>query len=185
MPHQGTQPVQLQTKTQGVSDGNGSARRVQQRVNNFETVRLDKNAMRDRLVEGVNDAEICRPAQCQRTSQQTGNHRHNHHNPSAEMNLPNSRYFDVSAAFQHLGSLTDAVAQAFVNPPPPPPCSMSDVMNNFTIASNQLYVDKQWNFVMGISFWTNVLNNLVVEQANLATIGSGNALPTAPNDNEE
>ena len=101
------------------------------------------------------------------------------------MNSPNSRYFDVSNAFQHLGSLTDAVAQAFVNPPPPPPCSMSDVMNNFTIASNQLYVDKQWNFVMGISFWTNVLNNLVVEQANLATIGSGNALPTAPNDNEE
>jgi hypothetical protein len=52
------------------------------------------------------------------------------------MNFPNLRYFDVSNAFQHLGSLTDAVAQAFVNPPPPPPCSMLDVMNNFTIASN-------------------------------------------------
>jgi hypothetical protein len=38
---------------------------------------------------------------------------------------------------------------------------------------------------MGISFWTNVLNNLVVEQANLAANGSGNVLPTAPNVNEE
>ncbi len=101
------------------------------------------------------------------------------------MNLPNLRYFDVSNAFQHLGSLTDAVAQAFVNPPPPPPRSMSDIINDFTIASNQLYVDEKRNFVMGISFWTNVLNNLVVEQANLAEIGSGNVLPTAPNDNVE
>ncbi len=101
------------------------------------------------------------------------------------MNLPSSRYFDVSNAFQHLGNLTDAVTQAFVNLPPPPPRSMSDVMNNFTIASNQLYVDKQRNFVMGISVWTNVLNNLVVEQANLAANGSGNILPTAPNGNEE
>ncbi len=62
-PHQGTQPVQLRTKTRGVSDGNGSARRVQQRVGNFEMVTLDENAMHDRLVEGVNDAEIRCPAQ--------------------------------------------------------------------------------------------------------------------------
>jgi hypothetical protein len=101
------------------------------------------------------------------------------------MNFKNSRYFDVSNAFQHLGSLTDTVAQAFVNLPPPPPRSMLDVMNNFMIASSQLCVDEQKNFVMGISFWTNVLNNLVVEQANLAAIGSGNVLPTTPNDNEE
>jgi hypothetical protein len=66
-----------------------------------------------------------------------------------------------------------------------PPLSMSDVMNDSTIASNQLYVDKQRNSVMGISFWTNVLNNLVVEQANLAMNGSGNVLPTAMNSNEE
>jgi hypothetical protein len=38
---------------------------------------------------------------------------------------------------------------------------------------------------MGVSFCSNVLNNLVGEQANLAAIGSGNVLPTAPNDNEE
>jgi hypothetical protein len=99
-----------------------------------------------------------------------------------EINLPNSRYFYASNAIQHLGSLTDAVAQAFVNPPPPPPSTMSNVMNNFNIASNQLYVDKQ-NFVMG--FWTNILNNLIVEQANLAAIGCGNVLPTAPNGNNE
>jgi hypothetical protein len=86
------------------------------------------------------------------------------------MNLPDSRYFDVSNPFQHLGSLTGAVAQAFVNPPPPPSHSMLVVMNNYTIPSNQLYVDKQQNFVMGISFWTNVLNSLVVEQANLTAI---------------
>jgi hypothetical protein len=101
------------------------------------------------------------------------------------MNSPSSRYFDVSNAFQHLGNLTDAVEQVFVNLPPPPPRSMSDVMNDFTIASNQLYDDKQRNFVMGISFWTNVLNNFIVEQANLAVNGSGNVLPTAPNVNEE
>ena len=79
------------------------------------------------------------------------------------MNLPNSRYLDVSNAFQHLGSLTDAVAQAFVNPPPPPPRTTSDVMNDFLIASNQLCLDEQRNFVMGISFWTNVLNSLIVD----------------------
>ncbi len=101
------------------------------------------------------------------------------------MNLPSSRYVDVSNAFQHLGNLTDAVAQAFVNLPPPPPRSMLDVMNDFTIASNQLYDDKQRNFVMGISIWTNVLNNLVVEQTNLATNGFSNVLPTAPNGNKE
>jgi hypothetical protein len=55
--------VQLRTETRGVSDGNGSAQRVQQRVGNFEMVTLDENAMCDWLVEGVNDAEIRRPAQ--------------------------------------------------------------------------------------------------------------------------
>ena len=95
--------------------------------------------------------------------------------------MPNSRYFYASNAIQHLGSLTDAVAQAFVNPPPPPPCTTSDVMNDFLIASNQLCLDEQRNFVMGISFWTNVLNSLIVEQANLAAIGSGNVLPNEPN----
>jgi hypothetical protein len=101
------------------------------------------------------------------------------------MNLPNSRYLDLSNAFQHLGSLTDAVAQAFVNPPPPPPRTTSDVMNDFLIASNQLCLDEQRNFVMGISFWTNVLNSLIVEQANLAAIGSGNVLPTEPDGDDE
>ncbi len=79
-------------------------------------------------MEGVNDAKIHRPAQHQRTSQQTGTRHYNHHDPSAKMNFPNLRYFDVSNAFQHFGSLTDAVAQAFLNPPPPPPRSMLDVM---------------------------------------------------------
>ena len=36
--------------------------RGQQRVGNFETVTFDENSMRDRLVEGVNDAEIRHPA---------------------------------------------------------------------------------------------------------------------------
>ena len=101
------------------------------------------------------------------------------------MNLPNSRYLDVCNAFQHLGSLTDAVSQASFNPPPPPPQTMSVVMNDFLIASNQLCFDNQRNFVMGTSFWTNVLNSLVVEQANLAVIGSGNVLPTQPNGDDE
>ena len=109
----------------------------------------------------------------------------NLHNTSAEMNLPNSRYFDVSNAFQHLGSLTYAVAQAFVNPPPLHPRTMLDIMNDFTRASDQLYVDEQRNFVTGITFWTNVLNNLVVEQANHAVIGSSNVSPTEPNDDDD
>jgi hypothetical protein len=62
-PHQGTQPVQLWTKTRGVSHENGSVQCVQQQVGNFETVMLDKNAMRDQLMEGGNDVKICRPAQ--------------------------------------------------------------------------------------------------------------------------
>ena len=95
------------------------------------------------------------------------------------------RYFHVSNAFQHLGSLTDAVAQAFINPPPLPPRTIMDIMNDFTRASDQLYVDEQRNFVMGITFWTNVLNNLVVEQANLAAIGSSNVSPNDPNDDDE
>jgi hypothetical protein len=146
-------------------------------------VTLDKNSMRDRLMKGVNDDKIHCPAQCRQSSQQNGTHHQNHqHNPSAKMNLTNLRYFDVRNAFQHLGSLTDAIAKAFFLPPPPQR-TMLDVMNNFTIPSNQLYVDKQRKFVMGISFMTNVLNNLIVEQANLAAIGSGNVLPTALNGN--
>jgi hypothetical protein len=78
-----------------------------------------------------------------------------------------------------------AIAQAFVNPPPPPSRTMSDIMNDFTRASDQLYVAKQRNFVMGITFLTDVLNNLVVEQANLAAIGSGNVSPSEPTVNNE
>ena len=84
-----------------------------------------------------------------------------------------------------MGSLTDAVAQAFVNPPPLPPRTMMDIMNDFTRASDQLYVDEQRNFVMGITFWTNVLNDLFIEQANLAAIGSSNVSPNDPNDDDE
>ena len=40
-------------------------RHVQQRVGNFETVTFDENTMREHLVEGVDDAVIRRPAQCQ------------------------------------------------------------------------------------------------------------------------
>ena len=160
-PHQGTQPVQLCTKTRGVSDRNGSVWCGQQRVGNFEMVTLDENSMRHWLVEDFNDAKIHCLAQHWRTTQQTGTRRQNHHNLSVEMNLPNSRYFDVSNAFQHLGSLTEAVAQAFVNPPPPPPRTMSDVMNDFTISSNQLYVDNRgtfpWVFLFGQMFSTTSL----------------------------
>jgi hypothetical protein len=101
------------------------------------------------------------------------------------MNLPNLQYFDVSNSFQHLGSLTDAVTQTFVNPPPLPPRTMLYIMNDFTMASDWLYVDEQRNFVMGITFWTNFLNKLVIEKANHAAIGSSNVSPTELNDNDE
>jgi hypothetical protein len=108
-----------------------------------------------------------------------GTRRRNRHDPSADANLPNLRYFDVSNAFQHLGNVTDAIAQAFVNPPPPPSRTMSDIMNDFSRAYDQMYVNEQRNFQMGITFWTNMLNNLVVEQANLAVIVSDNvSLPS-------
>jgi hypothetical protein len=177
-PPQGMQSLQLRSET---CDENRSERGGQRRVGRFKTVRLDKNSMREQLLECINDAEIRHLAQRQHISQQNSTGHQNHHDPSAEMNLPNSRYFHLSNAFQHLVSLTNAVAQAFANPPPPPPRTMLDVMNNFTIASNQLHVDEQRNFVMFISFWTNILNNLVVEQANLALIGSDNYLPTDGN----
>jgi hypothetical protein len=146
---------------------------------------LDEDSFRELLVEGVDDATIRRPARHQQTSVQNGTRRRNCHDPSADANLPNSRYFDVSNAFQQLGNLTDAIAQALVNPPPPLPCTMSDIMNDFSRASDQLFVNEKRNFAMGIIFWTNVLNNLVVEQANLAAIGSGNDSPSEPTyDNE-
>ncbi len=170
-----------------VADGNERVRgrEQQERVGNFETETLDESSMQECLVEGVDDATIRRPAQRQRTSLQNGTRQLNRHDPSAGANLPNSQYFDVSNAFQQLGNLTDAIAQAFVNPPPPPPRTMSDIMNDFTRASDQLYVDEQRNFVMGITFWTDVLNNLVVEQANLAGIGSGNVSPSEPTSDNE
>ncbi len=49
--------------TRGVSDGNWGVRRGQQWVGNFKMVTFDENSMRDRLVEGVNDAKIRCPAQ--------------------------------------------------------------------------------------------------------------------------
>ncbi len=146
---------------------------------------MDKDSFCERLVEGVDDATIRRPAQRQRRSVQNGTRRRNRHDPSADANLPNSRYFDVSNAFQQLGNLTDAIAQAFVNPPPPLPRTMSDIMNDFSRASDRLFVNEQRNFAMGITFRTNVFNNLVFEQANLAAIGSGNDSPSDPTyDNE-
>jgi hypothetical protein len=181
-PHERTRPVQLRGEVRDANDNErvrGSGGRQQDGVGNFETETLDEGSFRERLVEGVDDTTIRRPAQRQRTSVHNGTRRRNRHDPSADANLPNSRYFDVSNAFQHLGNLTDAIAQAFVNPPPPPPRTMSDIMNDFSRASDQLYVDEQRNFQMGITFWTNVLNNLVVEQANLAAIVSDNvSLPS-------
>jgi hypothetical protein len=94
------------------------------------------------------------------------------------MNVPNLRYIDISNAFQHLSGLTDAVAQAFVNPPPPPPRTVSNVMNDFARSSEQLHIAETRNFAVGIEFWNNVLQNLVAEHTNMlsshhSAIGSG------------
>jgi hypothetical protein len=151
-----------------------------QKIRGWSTQTFDppRVLFRERLVEGVDDATIHHPAQRQQRSVQNGTRQCNRHNPSADANLPNLQYFDVSNAFQQLGNLTDAIAQAFVNLPPPLPCTMSDIINDFSRASDQLFVNEQRHFAMGITFWTNVLNNLVVEQANLAAIGSGNDSPS-------
>ncbi len=90
-PHQGTCPVQLRGKV-GVADGNERVhgREQQERVGNFEMETLDESSMQERLVEGVDDAMIRRPAQHQRTSLQNGTRQRNRHDPSAYANLPNS-----------------------------------------------------------------------------------------------
>jgi len=112
--HPGTGPVQLPTETRGSNwPVSGSVQRRQQSVGDFEMEILGNN------VEGVDDTENRRPAQRSRT-QLNGTCGCNVHNPGADMNEANSRYFDVNNAFQHLGGLTDAVAQAFINPPLPP-----------------------------------------------------------------
>jgi hypothetical protein len=50
-----------------VADGNERVRghEQQERVGNFETETLDESSMRERRVEGVDDATIRRPAQRQ------------------------------------------------------------------------------------------------------------------------
>jgi hypothetical protein len=117
--------------------------------------------MREQLVKGVNDTKNHCPAQCSQTTQQSGTCRQNIHDPSVEMNVPNSRYFDISNAFQHLGGLTDAVAQAFINPALPPPHTVTNVMNNFARSSEQLHIVETRNFVVGIIFGTTFSKTLL------------------------
>jgi hypothetical protein len=110
--------------------------------------------------------------------QQNDTHRHNVHDPSA-----NARYFDVSNAFQHLGGLTEAVSQAFLNPPPPPARTVTDITDDFARSSEQLHIAETRNFVVGINFLNNVLQILVAEHsstlsAQQAEIGSGNDTST-------
>ena len=95
--HPGTGPVQLPTETRGSNRPvSGSVRRRQQSVGDFETEILGDN------VEGVDDTENRRPAQRSRT-QLNGTCRRNVHNPGADTNEANSRYFDVNNIFQILG----------------------------------------------------------------------------------
>jgi hypothetical protein len=167
----------------------GSVQCRQQRIGEFDSERLDNNAMHEPLVKGVNNTKNRCPAQCSGTTKQSGTCRRNIHDPIAEMNVPNSRYFNISNAFQHLGSLMDAVAQAFINLPPPPPRTVTNVMNNFSRSSEQLHITETRNFEVGINFWNKVLQNLVVEHATLsahhAAIGSGNDDSTKQNCNSE
>ena len=144
--HPGTGPVQLLTETRGSNRPvSGSVRRRQQSVGDFETEILGDN------VEGVDDTENRRPAQRSRT-QLHGTRRRNVHNPGADTNEANSRYFDVNNAFQHLGGLTDAVAQAFINPPPPPRRTATDIINDFSRSSAELHIAETRNFTVGIAF---------------------------------
>ena len=170
--HPGTGPVQLPTETRGSNRPvSGSVRRRQQSVGDFETEILGDN------VEGIDDMENRRPAQRSRT-QLNGTRRRNVHNPGADTNEANSRYFDVNNAFQHLGGLTDAVAQAFINPPPPPRRTATDIINDFSRSSAELHIAETRNFTVGIAFWNNVLTNLAAEHtalfADQAEIGSSN-----------
>jgi hypothetical protein len=95
-----------------------------------------------------------------------------------DTNEANSRYFDVNNAFQHLGGLTDAVAQAFINPPPPPQRTATDIINDFSRSSAELHIAETRNFTVGIAFWNNILTNLAAEHtalfADQAEIGSSN-----------
>jgi hypothetical protein len=117
--------------------------------------------MREQLVEGVNDTKNRHPAQRSRTTQQSGTRHRDIHDPSAEMNVPNLQYFDISNASQHLGGLTDADAQVFIKQPPPPPRTVTDVMNNFARSSEQLHITEMRNFAVGIIFGTTFSKTLL------------------------
>jgi hypothetical protein len=113
-PHLEGGPVQHQTETNRGSNRNviGYVWHRQNQVGEFEAERLDDDAMNKRCVEGVDDSENCCPAQCSRT-QQNGARRRNAHDPSAEINGPYARYFEVSNTFQHLGSLMTLLRRPF------------------------------------------------------------------------
>jgi len=113
-------------------------------------------------VEGVDDTENRRPAQ-RSQMQLNGICPCNVHNPSADTNKANSHYFDVNNKFQHLVGLTDAIAQAFINPPPPPRCTATDTVNDFSRSSAEFHIAETRNFTLGIAFWNNVLTNLAAE----------------------
>jgi hypothetical protein len=155
----------------------------------FDSERLDNDAMCKQLVKGANNTKIHCPSQRSQTTQQSGTRRWNIHDPSAEMNVPNLQYFNISNVFQHLGGLTDAVAQAFINPLPPPSRTVTNVMNNFSRSSEQLHIAETRNFAVGINFWNKVLQNLAAEHAPLSAhhvaIGSGNDDSTKQNCNSE
>ncbi len=149
----------------------GSVQGRQQSVGDFETEILGDN------VEGVDDTKNRRPAQRSQT-QLNGTCCRNVHNPGADTNEANSCYFDVNNAFQHLGGLTDAVAQAFINPPPPPRRTATNIINDFSRSSVELHIAETRNFTVGIAFWNNILTNLAAEHNALFSdqveIGSSN-----------
>jgi len=74
--------------------------------------------------------------------------------------------------------LTDAVAQAFINPPPLPRRTATDIINDFSRSSVELHIAETRNFTVVIAFWNNVLTNLAAEHTTLfadqAKIGSSN-----------
>jgi hypothetical protein len=86
-----------------------------------------------------------------------------------------------------LGGLTDAIAQAFLNPPQPPPRTVTNIMNDFARSSKQFLLRNpgafQWPPNFGILFFDILLQSKLHYLLKQAMISSGNVTPTETEQN--
>jgi hypothetical protein len=74
-----------------------------------------------------------------------------------------------------LGGLSDAVAQAFINPPPPSRRTATNIINDFSKSSAELHIAETRNFTVGIAFWNKALFS---DQAEIGSSNDGTSTET-------